>query len=110
MRENSAHIANNGVECNVEPAANGIVGRVFPCLEAVVMRQVMGWFPVIERLVAILNRSEPCGNESGSEEPVEGGNRLHRVCAWNSTAKRGTVSRALSSVELCKDSNDNTFS
>lgn len=32
----------------------------------------MSRFPVIKRLVAILNRREPGGHESGAEEPVEG--------------------------------------
>lgn len=60
------------------------------------MGQVVSRFPVIEGLIAILNRGEPGGHESGTEEPVEGGNRLHRICAWSSKLRKAwSVLRAL---------------
>ena len=96
VRKYSAHISDNSVEDDVEPTADSIVWRIFPRLKTIAMRQVVSRLPVIERLIAILNRSEPGGYESGAEEPVEGGNRLHRICAWSSKLKKAW------SVELSK--------
>lgn len=46
----------DGVDGDVQPAADGIVGRVLPRLQAVAMAQVVCWLPVVERLIAILDR------------------------------------------------------
>lgn len=51
----SAHVAHEGVKRNVKPAANGIIRGILPGLEAIAMGEVMGWLPVVERLVAVLD-------------------------------------------------------
>lgn len=43
------------MEANVEPAADGVVGRVLPSLAAVAMDEVMGRFPVVVGFVAVLD-------------------------------------------------------
>lgn len=45
------------------------------------MGQIMRWFPVIERLIAILNRSKQGSNYSGGEKDVERCDGLDRIRA-----------------------------
>jgi hypothetical protein len=64
---------------DVKPAPDGKLWRVLPGLQAISVRQVVRRLPVIERLIAILDRSEESGNDIGGEEDVEGLDRLNRV-------------------------------
>lgn len=48
------------------------------------MGEVVRRLPVVECLVAVLNRGEPGGNEAGGEEPVEGGNGRDAIGAGDS--------------------------
>lgn len=57
---------------NVKPATDGIVGRVLPRLQAVAMAEVVCGLPVVEGLVAVLDRGEEGGKEVGAEEDVKG--------------------------------------
>lgn len=67
------------MQTDVKPTPNGIVGRVFPCLETVAMAQVVRRFPVVEGLVAILDRSKQGGNQVRAEKAIEGRDRFHAV-------------------------------
>lgn len=79
VRKQPADIAHNGMEGDVKPVSDGIVGRVFPGLEAIAVAQIVCWFPVIEGLVTVLDGGEQSSNQVGSEEDVEGRNGLDRV-------------------------------
>jgi hypothetical protein len=61
------------------------------------MRDVMSRLPVIERLVTVLNRSEPRRDDAGREEPVEGGYGLDAIGARYSSGTREQVS------DCCQD-------
>lgn len=71
-RQQSTQIAHDGMEADVEPASDGIVGRVFPGLQAVAMAEVMSRFPVVEGLVAVLYRGKSRCDQVRDEEAVEG--------------------------------------
>lgn len=57
---------------NVKPAANGIIWGILPGLEAIAMGEIMGWLPVVERLVAVLDWREQSSDQACSKEEVEG--------------------------------------
>lgn len=50
-----AHFADGRVEENVEPAADAVLGGIFPCLSSVAMLKIVRWFPVVEGLIAVLD-------------------------------------------------------
>lgn len=79
VREQSADVAHDSMKGDVKPASDGIVGRVFPGLEAITVAQIMGWFPVVEGLVTVLDGGEESSNQVGSEEDVEGRDGFDRV-------------------------------
>lgn len=58
---------------NVEPASNGVFGRILPRLQTEAVTQEMRWLPVVEGLVAIENRREQSREDIGKEETVECG-------------------------------------
>jgi len=62
---------------DVQPAPDGVVGRVLPRLETVAMAEVMGGFPIVESLVTVLDRREQCGYQIGNQESVEGKDGLY---------------------------------
>lgn len=64
---------------NVKPAANGIIWGILPGLEAIAMGEIMGWLPVVERLIAVLDGREQGRDQACSKEEVEGRNGLHDV-------------------------------
>lgn len=70
---------------DIKPAADGIVGRVLPRLQAVAVRQVMRGLPVIECFVAVLDRRIRGGNQVRDEKDVKGLDGLNGVCAGTST-------------------------
>ena len=72
VRKQAADVGAEGVEGHVQPAADGVVGRVLPRLQAVAMAEVVGGLPVVEGLVAVLDRGEEGGGEVGAQENVEG--------------------------------------
>ena len=72
MRQQAAEVGADGVDGDVEPAADGVVGRVLPGLQAVAMAEVVGGLPVVEGLVAVLDRGEEGGDGVGGQEDVEG--------------------------------------
>lgn len=72
VRQQAADVGAEGVDGNVQPAADGVVGRVLPRLQAVAMAEVVCGLPVVEGLVAVLNRGEEGGDDVGGEEDVEG--------------------------------------
>lgn len=51
------------------------------------MGKIVSRLPVVEGLVAVLNRREPGGDEGGGEEPVKGRDGLHRVGAGSPVKK-----------------------
>ena len=83
MGEQSADVSHDSMKGDVKPAADGILGRVFPRLEAVAMAQIMGWFPVVEGLVTVLDGGEEGSNQVGSEKDVEGLDGFDRVGITN---------------------------
>lgn len=86
-REQPAKAADEGVKCDIEPAANGIVGRVFPRLQAVAVREVVRRLPVVERLVAVLDGRKGGGDQVGDEEDVKRLDWFNGVCA--DTSEKG---------------------
>lgn len=56
---------------DIQPASDRIDRRIFPCLESVSIVDVMRWFPEIEHLVAILNRSKKGRNGIRNETDVK---------------------------------------
>lgn len=75
--QQAADIGPNSVDSNIQPATDGITGRVFPGLQAVAMAKIVCWFPVVERLVAILDRGEESGYGISSQEDVKGRDGLN---------------------------------
>lgn len=61
----------SSVQADVQPAADRIDRRVFPCLQAVSVIHVMRRFPEVEHFVAILNGSQKCRYTVRYEENVE---------------------------------------
>ena len=57
-RKQPADVAYYGMEADVEPAPYGVVGRVLPGLEAVAVGEVVSRLPVVECLVAVLDRGK----------------------------------------------------
>lgn len=58
----------------------------------------MGGFPVVERLVAILDWRKQGRDQVGAEKEVKGGYGLHAICAWPPCSSEDTTqisSRAL---------------
>ncbi len=72
VRQQAAEVGADGVNGNVQPAADGIVGRVLPGLQAIAMAEVVGGLPVVERLIAVLDGREEGGDGVGGQEDVEG--------------------------------------
>lgn len=72
VRQQAAEVGADGVDGDVQPAADGIVGRVLPGLQAVAMAEVVGGLPVVEGLVAVLDGREEGGDGVGGQEDVEG--------------------------------------
>jgi hypothetical protein len=62
VRQQTAYVGADGMDGDVQPAADGIVGRVLPRLQAVAMTKVVCRLPVVEGLVAVLDRGEEGGN------------------------------------------------
>ena len=67
------------MEGNVQPAADGVVGRVLPCLQSVAMAQIVCRLPVVKCLVAVLDGCEHGSNQIGGKEEVEGRDGLDGV-------------------------------
>lgn len=60
------------VETSVCPTADGIDGRVFPCLKAIVVVEVMRRLPEVEYFVTVLDRTEEGCNDMAHEKGIEG--------------------------------------
>lgn len=69
------------MENYVQPAPDGIVGRVLPSLQPVPMRQIVRRLPVVEGLIAVLDWGKQGGYEARCEETIEGGNGLDGIHA-----------------------------
>lgn len=67
------------MQADVQPAADRIVGRVFPSLQAVAVGEVVCRLVVVEGLIAVLNGREEGRDDPGSEEAVESGDGLDCV-------------------------------
>lgn len=76
---------------DIKPAADGIVGRVFPRLQAVAVRQVMRRLPVVECFVAVLDRRKGGGNQVRDEEDVKGLDGFNGICAETSARQKKKV-------------------
>ena len=59
------------VGSSVSPASNGVYWRVFPCLECVVVIEVMSWLPEIEDFIAVLDWAEEGSDQMTCEEDIE---------------------------------------
>ncbi len=59
------------MESDIEPAADGVVGRVFPRLQAVAMAEIVGRLLIVKCLIAVLDGGKSSGNHIGDEEAVE---------------------------------------
>ncbi len=59
------------MERDIEPTSYGERGRVLPSLQSVAMAEVVCRFPVVEGLVAILNRGKQGGDGVGDQKNVE---------------------------------------
>lgn len=83
-RQKPSEAPDDGMNSDIEPASNCIVWRVFPCLQAIAVAQVVSWLPVIECLVTVLNGRVCGGHKINSEEEPEGENWLHSewCCRW----------------------------
>jgi hypothetical protein len=64
----------------VSPAADGVYWRVLPCLESIVVVEVMSWFPEVEDFVAVLDWAEEGRDQVTCEEDIErsDGTKLER--------------------------------
>lgn len=80
------------MKSNIEPTSNGIVGRIFPGLQTVAMRQVVRGFPVVEGLVTVLNGREEGSREVRCEKDIEGSDRLNHKGRGCPTSKMRQVS------------------
>ena len=56
---------------DVCPASDGIGRGQFPGLEAIFVVEIVSRLPVVEDLIAVLDRAEDSGQSVGSEEDVE---------------------------------------
>ena len=63
MRQQAADVARDGVEDDVQPASDRVIGRVLPRLKAIAVGKVVRRFPVVEGLVAVLDRREGGGDD-----------------------------------------------
>lgn len=64
---------------------------ILPRLQSIAVGEVMSWFPIIERLVAVLNRCEESSDQAGGQEDVEsldGRNRVDAVAGPRSREKK----------------------
>lgn len=86
-REEAADVARDSMERDVEPASDGIIGRVLPGLEAIAMAQIVGRLPVVEGLVTVLDRSEGSGDKVRDQEDVKGGNGFYGICVLDGPGK-----------------------
>lgn len=55
LRQDTSEAGNGGMQADIQPAADGIVGRVLPGLTSVAMGEVVCGLPVVVGLVAVLN-------------------------------------------------------
>ena len=64
--------AGYGMYEDVEPASNGIFWRVFPCLQAIAVVEVVRRLPIVEDFVTVLDWSVQCsdGVDCCKEEEV----------------------------------------
>jgi len=60
------------MEAGIGPASDGIFRGVFPGLQAVSMVEVVARLPVVEDLVAVLNRRKGGSDKVGDGEDGEG--------------------------------------
>lgn len=67
-----SNVSHDGVNGNVQPAPDGVVGRILPGLQSIAMGEVMGRFPVIEGLVAVLDGGEEGRDQVGGQENIKG--------------------------------------
>ena len=61
------------MEDNIEPTSKRKFWRVLPRLQSISTIEVMRRFPVIEDLIAVLNRSKKCCQYVGKSKNAEGG-------------------------------------
>jgi len=80
MRQQTADVGAEGVDGDVQPAADGIVRGVLPGLQAVAMADIVGGLPVVEGFVTVLDGGEESGDDVGAQEDVEGRDGLNGEC------------------------------
>jgi hypothetical protein len=93
----SEYLSNRGMETSVRPAADGVYRGVLPCLEPVVVVEVVCWLPEIEDFVTVLDWAIEGGNDVADEEDVEGYDS--RELKWSLLRSVG-VSRHLKVIAL----------
>ena len=80
VRQQTTDVGAEGVDGDVQPAADGIVGGVLPGLQAVTMAEIVGGLPVVEGLVTVLDGGEEGGDDVGAQENVEGRDGFNGKC------------------------------
>lgn len=98
LRQQAPRVTDYGVQGDIEPAADGVVGRVLPRLQAIAVREIVRGFPVVEGLIAVLNGRKEGGDQAGSQEDVEGLDGLDGIrAAAPSTISSSAAWRGFSS-------------
>lgn len=69
------------MEASIRPAANSVYRGILPCLESVVVVEVVCWLPEIEDLVTVLDRTVEGGDDMADEEYVECYNGRELECS-----------------------------
>lgn len=78
------------MEAGIGPTANGVNRRILPCLESVVMVQIVCWLPEVEDFIAVLDWTvESCDDMAGKKD-VEGyySRQLERSLLWSAKVSR----------------------
>jgi len=71
MGQETPNVGTDGMDADVQPAADGIVRGVLPSLKAIAMAQVMGRFPVVEGLIAVLDRRKQGSNHVCTQKHIK---------------------------------------
>lgn len=71
MGQEAPNVGTDGMDANIQPASDGIVRGVLPSLKPITMAQVMGRFPIVEGLIAVLDGRKQGGNHVCTQKHIE---------------------------------------